>query len=232
MTDTMKLVMDLADCGELDKLPQDLRDRILAIRNTEVEKARKIEEEKLETERKAMEEIRKERDEERSRLMCIGKWGEKVPPKRRFALCYRMGKYATMDDNWRDEPFYCAIDLVRGYMSPYWHYYGSSTEEGQRDAYYNEQIRPVLEAYREGNDVAITSVIRRDWDFFKIQGDEAEIKFEVLDYHVEKGTGIPFYIRKDGWKADKVIIDGRSKPMTFAEHRDALRKEFNDGLQE
>ena len=226
-SDMQKLLFDIANCADVDKLPKELRDKVVKMRDDEEERVRKAEADAIERKRQEDEARKKEKDEESRRLLCTGQWGEKVPPKRRFALCYRMGKFSYDGDHWNKEPFYCAIDLVRGYMSPYWHYYGDGSEAGQRDAFYNERIRPVLEAYEEGDDIKLFKVLRSDWDFFKIHEEDLNTKFEVLDYHIEKGTGLSFHVRNDGWKADKVVVYGRSKPMTFAEHQAALKKEFD-----
>ena len=60
---------------------------------------------------KAREVERKKWQEKVDKLFCRGQWGERVPRNRRFALCRREFSGRT---EW------CAIDLVRGYMSPYW----------------------------------------------------------------------------------------------------------------
>jgi len=223
MTDDLKLLMDLANSESVELLPKDLRDRVMAFKDKKEKEDLKRAEDARAAAEKLAEEDRKKNDEEYRELLCIGGWGEKVPRERRFALCYKMGKFSYDGDNWHKEPFYCAIDLVRGYKSPYWYYYGSSTEAGQRDAFYNERIRPVLEA---SDSSELVRVLRRDWNFFKIYDSEESEKFKVLKYHVEKGAGVPFNPRRDGWKADLVVVDDMSEYKTLAEHQSDLKKEF------
>jgi len=108
--------------------------------------------------------------------------------------------------------------LVRGITNPYWGYWGANTEEGQRDAFYNEGIRPVLEAFEAGDEPEVLKCIRCDWDFFKMnRKEDVAMKFMVLYYHLDKGAGP---------KADHVVIDGRSEPKTLAKHQEDLKREF------
>lgn len=220
-----KLLFDIANSKEVEFLPKSLRNQVVAIRDEEEERVRKREAEIRKQEREREEATRKEHDEEHRKFLCIGEWGEKVPPKRRFALCCRMSKkfigwlgQERDPSKWKEVPEYCAIDLVRGITNPYWGYWGASTEEGQRDAFYNEGIRPVLEAFETGDESEVLKRIRCDWNFFKIdRKEDMAVKFAVLRYHLDKGTGP---------KADRVVVDGRSVPKTLAEHQEDLKREF------
>lgn len=230
-----KLLFDIANSKEVELLPKPLRDQVVALRDEEEERVRKWEAEIREREREREEATRKEREEERRKFLCIGEWGENVPPKRRFALCCRMGRefigwigQERDPSKWKEVPEYCAIDLVRGIMNPYWGYWGANTEEGQRNAFYNEGIRPVLEAFDAGDEPKALDCIRRDWDFFKIdRKEDVDMKFMVLHYHLDKGAGHDGFSRRcSGPKADRVVIDGRSELKTLAEHQEDLKREF------
>jgi len=233
-----KLLLELANTVQLDSLPEKLREGLLRVKT---EEAARIEAE-AEARRKEEEERRREeaerarkRDEERRKLLCTGEWGEKVPLKRRFALCRRMGvKFVGFvgqekdPSKWVPEEEFCAIDLVRGYKSPYWGYFGP--QQVQLDAFYTERVRPVLEA---GNDDELVRFLRCEWDFFEIREDEKDEPFEVLDYKVEtvkNSREWSWAIRRDeegNLIADKVVVTGCSPLLTFKEHQENLRKEFD-----
>lgn len=217
-------VLRIAESAAFEDLPEDVRIDIL-------NEKKSIEDRRFAFEKARFDEIKrteKLRLEKKTKLLCLGEWGEKVPLKRRFALCERIGKRFVGHigqegdpTKWEDEVQYCAIDLVRGIMSPYWAYFGASTKQGQLDAFYNERVRPALE--KTGDD--LVTFLSCEWNFFRIddQPGHEKIKFRVLDYDVEKDVGIPFAYAK---KYDKVVVIGKSEPMTWREHMDALRKEF------
>lgn len=218
------LILKIADSPALEALPSEVREEILRLKREHDRREATLEKERKDEEIR----VRKERLDMERKLLCLGEWGEKVPLKRRFALCERIGKRFVGHigqegdpTKWEDEVQYCAIDLVRGIMSPYWAYFGASTKQGQLDAFYNERVRPALE--KTGDD--LVTFLSCEWNFFRIddQPGHEKIKFQVLDYDVEKDVGIPFAYAK---KYDKVVVIGKSEPMTWREHMDALRKEF------
>ena len=64
--------------------------------------------------------------------------------------------------------------------------------------------------------------IMYDWNFFKIDEDEADLKFAVCKYDVEDMHKLD-YVKVPVYKVE---ITGRSPLRTFKEHQDLLRKEF------
>lgn len=154
---------------------------------------------------KACERLNQQEEARRKRLLCIGEWGEKVPRNRRFALCEK----ARSTDG---KPEYCAIDLVRGAMSPYWGYYGTTYPIDSMRQFYHKNIKPILEADGEAE---LVSKLSYDWDFFFIK-DETDLKtqFSVLTYDVDE-NGV-------------VKILSKSEPKTWVEHMNALKKEFEN----
>jgi len=185
----------------MSALPQIVQEQILDFKKThekeilrkEAERKRLEEEAEKERERR-FEAQRKERD----RLLCKGEWGEKVPLERRFVLCERDPEI------WNQEKHYCAIDLVRGYKSPYWNYYdyGLPGEE-----FVKQRIKPVLEAETETDLVKFMS---REYNFFNFLDYEKNDKFCVCTYSFS-----PHF-----------AITGRGEYKTLAEHQADLKREF------
>lgn len=217
-----QIILKIADSPSFETLDTELQSEILAIKKEHDEF---LENQEREKEAKN-EHLEKEKAKKRQKLLCIGQWGEKVPFKRRFVLCHQSNVYSTYSGgpNERTErrEDYCAVDLVRGYMSPYFGYFGTSTDQWKMDAFYNERIRPILEAKDEKE---LLDFLESEWNFFKINDTHRGEKFHVLDYDVEKDTGHPWAYAK---VADKVIVKGESPLMTWEQHRDALRKEFDE----
>lgn len=180
----------------------------------ESERRKRIEEEG----RKENERRKKALDKERRELLCIGQWGERVPRNRRFALCERVGERFVGfsgeerdPSKWKDEIQYCAIDMVRGFTSPYWAYYGYSDH---KTPFYTECIKPVLEAKTEDELVA---QIRHNWNFFNVEkGNKGDNKpFCILEYVIDD--------------MGYVKVTGKSETKTFWEHQEDLRREFEKG---
>lgn len=211
-----KIMLEVAECEQaLAALPEDVRKQILGFKtqNSErISKALKAEEEQRKAEEAYRRKRKEEEEQEKNKLLCKGAWGEKIPLHRRFALCKRMGKRFTgwcgqENDTakWVDEVKYCAIDLVRGYMSPYWGYYLTSASH-KAQPFYDDRIRPILEADSEEK---LVRKIRVDWNFFKIKTEDDN--FSVLDYDIVNG---------------QIIEKGESPVKTLQEHQEALKKEF------
>lgn len=215
LNDLEPLLLEVAKCdAALTALPENVRSRILKFKEAEKERilteAKWIEEElkrEEERERKRLEKAAKERDE----FFCKGDWGEKIPLNRRFALCKRMGKrfvgwcgQENDPSKWEAEEQFCAIDLVRGYMSPYWGYYYTSS--GKYLPFYKERIKPILEA--QSNE-EIVQHIRSDWNSFKLETQDD--CFSVLSYSIS---------------GDSIILTGESPVKRLAKHQKDLKKEF------
>lgn len=215
-----ELILKIAECDAVDSLPPELRAEVLAVKK----RVDGFKEEMRAAEEKERLERAQELKRDRKRLLCSGEWGEKVPRNRRFALCKQVNTYRGVARNETyDRVDYCAVDLVRGYMSPYFGYYGVEGQK-QMDAFYNERIRPVLETKSEDE---LIKILRSEWDTFKINNTREASKFQVIDYEVEKGTGYRFgYFDWKKEPTDKVVMLGESSLMTWEEHRDALKKEF------
>ena len=199
-------------------LPDDLVKEVRKIQKEAEEKAQRMLADKMLADALVEKERQRKKAEEdklRKDLLCIGSWGEKVPLERRFALCESIGK--RRDDpskDFEDVTEYCAIDLVRGYASPYWGYY---MYWGEPSASYYNRVRPILDAETESDRI---DFIRREWNFFKSVIDER--KFSVLEY-TAKDLG---YKDVYGVPRFEVTITGRSPLRTFKQHQNLLRKEF------
>lgn len=210
------VLLGVAKCDSaMAALPESVRAEIDSVKG-EFErrvKEREETERKLElARRKAEAEAEKERISLEAKYLCKGSWGERVPLIRRFALCESIGKkfigYCGQERDpakWVDRVDYCPIDLVRGFMGPYWGYYGQANP--LKEAY--KRIRSVLEA--EGTKQ--TGVrIDNGFGFFKIRPEEKDRPFVILSYTVEA----------DG----NVHVTGRSEPMKWEQHRAVLKAEF------
>lgn len=208
----------------LDALDEETRGDILELR-TEIE-ARKRNEEEETRRRKAEEELdrrRREADMENKRreFLCVGQWGEKVPPERRFALCKRISKRfeGTCErerkdpSKWVDEEEWCAIDLVRGYKNPYFGYWRYWQDNGIHQIW-KENIGPILNLFRINAMQAAADRISMDWNFFDIGDDEKDWQFWVMDYEVGDDGRV------------KITGDGKYGLATFKEHQRKLREEF------
>ena len=133
----------------------------------------------------------------------------------RFALCERRWRrfigfrgYEADPSLWQEEAEWCAIDLVRGYKSPYWGYYGDPS------LFVKNRIKPLLEAN------TVSKLVQRiscDWNFFSVCQEDLEKPFCILSYDVNQ----------DG---NSIIITGRSEYKTFEEHKDALKQEIEKNL--
>ena len=228
MDSNLKLLFDIANCREIELLPKELREKVIAVRDAEIRRTEKW----SELEQKKAEAIKARTDELRNSLLCLGQWGEKVPSTRRFALCHRIGRrlvhwYNSEKPEYRNEPFYCAIDLVRGMMPVKWHYYNVGTEEQEIDFLYNRQLRPLFEAFDTGNEAMILKCLNFAWDRYAIPERERDVKFHVLKYHTEKGLGLDWILPiETGNKSDRVVIDEVGDYKTLAEHREDLKTEF------
>lgn len=165
--------------------------------------------------RKAKEEQEKYLEDTNAKLLCKGEWGENVPRNRRFVLCSRMGSefkgWAGQERDptkWVPIKQYCAIDLVRGIMAPYWNYYGANIAEKQAWLFVEKKIKPVWEAATEEE---LISKLRLDWDFFHIK-DKMDSLFRVVEFE-----GTDFHTFK---------ITKESEEMLLEEHQARLKAEF------
>lgn len=205
----------------LDVLPDNLRNAVLAAKKEKEEsdrrmvEARKKAESEEQRKREKEELLRREREEKETMdCLCLGTWAENIPRNRRFALCVRDWKRFS-DNIYNDELVNCiercAVDVVRGYMNPYFGYFcGDGMEQHQLKSWWEQRLKPVIEAKTKNE---FLTRIRNDWDFFKIyQEGETEFPFRILTYKVdEKGT---------------ITITGESKTKTWQEHRADLEREF------
>lgn len=216
----------------LSALPENLRKEILAVKKEKEDSDRRLAEARtkanIDAQRKREEEdrIRREKEEaERKELLCIGTWAENIPRNRRFVLCERdwqcYAEYVTGGGRYNDPhelvpvKELCAVDIVRGYMSPYFGYYcGDGEKPYQLKSWWEERLKPAIMS--ETTDSFLTR-IRCDWNFFKIYERE-EFPFRILTYGVDK------------WGV--VNITGRSVCKTWQEHRADLEKEFAKGAEE
>ena len=107
-------------------------------------------------------------------------------------------------ENWVPEKQYCAIDLVRGYKSPYWNYFGYGLPG---EEFVKQRIKPVLEAKTEAD---LVRFLRCEYDFFKVEDREKDVKFCMCTYSFS-----PYF-----------TITGRGEYKTLAEHQADLKREF------
>lgn len=211
-----EIIMKLSErCPDL---PDDLLKEVRKVQKEAEEKAQRMLADKMRADALVEKERKRKKAEEnslRKELLCIGSWGEKVPLERRFALCESTGKRRNdPSKDFEDVTEYCAIDLVRGYMSPYWGYY---MYWGEPSASYCNRVRPIIDAKTESDRIHF---IQGEWNFFEASHDAR--KFRVLEYTVKDLNCNDTY----GTPKFEVTITGRSPLRTFKEHQDLLRKEF------
>lgn len=210
------VLLSVANCDHaMAALPDAVRAEILSVKGDAERRVK----ERDEAERKR-EMVRREAEEKAERALqaefekylCKGTWGERVPLYRRFALCESIGKafvgFCGQERDpakWVDRVEVCPIDLVRGFMGPYWGYYGMHNPF--KEAAY--LIREILEAESVGR---AARKIRSSFGVFNIEKHDLERKFVILSYTVDAD-----------WN---VKVTGRSEPMTWEKHRAALKAEF------
>ena len=205
-----ELLAKIAESDAAKSLPPELKknlDEFMAERKKMEESAQEIKE----AADRASKKWEREELELREKLLRPEPWVPKVPVLRRFALCARpAGKDRFPYEPERTE-IYCAVDLVTGFMSPYWGYYGY---DDYLTPFFTQRIHPLLKA-RDENE--LYSHIKADWNFFHIDERSLgnDLKFSVLQYKFDE-------------KTKHVEILGRSKPMTWKNHRESLKKEFDE----
>lgn len=211
------IFLEIAKNSEaMSALPQTVQEQILDFKKKNEEEVLRKEAERKRLEEEAAKERERRSEAQRKesdKLLCKGKWGEKVPLERRFVLCEKDGKryvagYHSWDDkdpeNWVPEKQYCAIDLVRGYKSPYWNYFGCGLPG---EEFVKRRIKPVLEAKTESD---LVRFLRSEYDFFNVEDREKDEKFCVCTYSFS-----PYF-----------TITGRGEYKTLAEHQADLKREF------
>lgn len=185
---------------------------------------RKRELAKIENKRK-MEELRRKMEHEKSYTNLLGldhgEWVRNIPKYKRFVIAVKDSKRFTgfncqreLDDpsKWKDIKECCAIDLLRGFKSPYWGYYDAINDmvELQAKKFYMERISKVMNAK---TDDELCKVLDYNWNFFKCNDhNEIDLKFGILDYIVDA-------------KGEFTIL-GVSEYKTLAEHQEDLRKKY------
>lgn len=204
------ILLAVARCpAAMEALPEEVVDKLTRFRERDEERIRKeVEREKIRRaeeeawKRQRAEEERKEMDE----LLCTGTWAENIPRRRRFALCAAKVYSA---ENQTYEEWYCAIDLVRGFKSPYFGYYSDP------HLFYIYRIKPVLEATTKND---LRKELRVNWNFFSIKNHDLGKKFSILEYEVYKS--------EMGAEEERVRVVSRSEEKTWEEHLVDLKKEF------
>ena len=198
-----KLLAEIAKCDKvMHELSEELRAEINRFKDEETErliKERKKREKEEARDRKKQEKLMKKRNDE---LLCKGTWAEHLPLKDRFVLCECDGPRFV--DHPEEKMSYCAIDIVRGYMAPYWGYYGYSDRV---TPFYEYKLKPLFAAKDDEDKLA--DRIDCDFNFFKIAEPRNDVPFRVLDY----------VIGKDGF----VNIIRKSKTKRLAQHQQDLR---------
>ena len=185
---------------------------------------RKKELAKIENQRK-MEELRRKMEHEKSYTNLLGldhgEWVRNIPKYKRFVIGVKDGKRfngfncaSELKDpsNWKDIKECCAIDLLRGFKSPYWGYYAVTNDmvELQAKAFYKKRVSKVMYAK---TDDELCKVLDYQWNSFKCDDDnEINLKFGILDYIIDS-------------KGEFTIL-GVSEYKTLAEHQEDLRKKY------
>ena len=185
---------------------------------------RKRELAKIENRRK-MEELRHKMKHEKSYTNLLGldhgEWVRNIPKYKRFVIAVKDGKRFTgcnctselKDPNkWENIKECFAIDLLRGFKSPYWGYYAVINDmvELQAKAFYKKRVSKVMYAK---TDDELCKVLDSDWNFFKCDDhNEINLKFGILDYIIDA-------------KGEFKIL-GVSEYKTLAEHQEDLRRKY------
>lgn len=187
-------------------------------------KERKQELARIELHRKKEElRIKMEREKKYTSLLGLdhGEWVRNIPKYKRFVIGVKDGKRFTglsygseLKDpsKWEDIKQCCAIDLLRGFKSPYWGYYYVTHDmvELQAKKFYMERVSKVIHAK---TDDELCKVLDSDWNFFKCDDhDENNLKFGILDYLIDA-------------KGEFTIL-GVSEYKTLAEHQEDLRRKY------
>lgn len=209
------VLLSVANCDHaMAALPEDVRASVLSVKG-EVEmrvKEREADERKREIERRETDEkAEKARHAELAKYLCKGTWSERVPLSRRFAMCETIGKkfvgfYGQEKDpsKWEDCKQVCSVDLIRGFMGPYWGYY----DYIGIDEAFKRTVKPILEAC---DDFDRMMRIRSEFDFFHVT-NHGNAPFRILTYEVGPG--------------EHVRVIGRGEMKTWEQHRAALKAEF------
>ena len=150
-----------------------------------------------------------------------GEWVRNIPKYKRFVIAVKDGKRFTgfnctselKDPNkWENIKECCAIDLLRGFKSPYWGYYDVTNDmvELQAKAFYKNRVSKVMYAK---TDDELCQVLDYEWNFFKCDDhNEINLKFGILDYIIDA-------------KGEFTIL-GVSEYKTLAEHQEDLRRKY------
>lgn len=178
-------------------------------------------EELLKKEKSLMEEKQLKR---RRNLLGLeyGEWAMNIPRKERFVIAVKDSKHFIGwsgqehrdPSKWVDVESCGAIDILRGYMSPYWGYYGDTHYtpiSKQVEYFYKERLSKIVDAE---NDDRLVTIIDCDWNFFDVNSDVKDTKFAILDYSIDENGNA------------KIL--GRSEYKTFAEHHEDLKKKYGD----
>ena len=150
-----------------------------------------------------------------------GEWVRNIPKYKRFVIAVKDGKRFTgfncaselKDPNkWKNIKECCAIDLLRGFKSPYWGYYDVTNDmvELQAKAFYKNRVSKVMYAK---TDDELCQVLDYEWNFFKCDDhNEINLKFGILDYIIDA-------------KGEFTIL-GVSEYKTPAEHQEHISKKY------
>lgn len=175
--------------------------------------------------RKKQEELRRKKELEKKYIDLLGlgqgEWVRNIPKYKRFVIAIKDGKRFTgfnttseLKDpsKWKSIKECCAIDILRGFKSPYWGYYSVPDDDIglQAKRFYGHHVSNVMNAK---DDDELVKVLCSDWNFFKCDDHgEKDIKFGILDYIIDaKGV---------------FTILGVSEYKTWREHREDLRKKY------
>ena len=167
--------------------------------------------------------LKKEREKKYASILGLdyGEWVRNIPKYKRFVIGVKDGKrftglsYASElkdPSKWENIKECCAIDLLRGFKSPYWGYYYVTNDmvELQAKKFYMERVFNVMNA---NTDDELCKVLDSYWNFFKFDDhNEINLKFGILDYIIDA-------------KGEFTII-GVSEYKTLAEHQEDLRRKY------
>ena len=184
---------------------------------------RKREIAKMERMRK-MDELKRKKEIEmkRNKLLGLeyGEWVRNIPKYERFVIAVRDGKRfmgwninSDLEDptKWKSIKECCAIDILRGYKSPYWGYYVVPGDDVvlQANAFYENRVSKVMLAE---NDDELVKVLDYNWNFFKYDNTKSDAKFGILDYIVDS--------------EGKITVLGVSEYKTLREHLEDLKSKY------